>query len=80
MAKKAFPPGGIGILDPVKTAQSEFFKSKEATAHLIDAITTCSPLDLKKHEHAVRNAVKKENGEQQMDREESIGRINTFLA
>ena len=71
---------GIGIFDPVKTAQSQFFKSKEATAHLIDAITKCSPLDLQKHEHAVRNAVKRKDEEEQMDRDESIGLINTFPA
>ena len=71
---------GIGILDPVKTAQSQFFKSKEATAHLIDAITKCSPLDLQKHEHAVRNAVKRKDEEEQMDRDESIGLIDTFPA
>ena len=69
---------GIGILDPVKTAQSQFFKSKEATAHLIDAITNCSHLDLQNHEHAVRNAVKRKEEEKQMDRDESIGLINTF--
>jgi len=75
---------GILILDPVKTAQSEshdqFFKSKEATAHLIDAITKCSPLDLQKHEHAVRNAIKRKDKEEQMDRDESIGLIDTFPA
>ena len=69
---------GIGILDPVKTAQSQFLKSKEATAHLIDAITKCSPLDLQKHEHAVRNAVNRKDEEEQMDRDESIGLIDTF--
>jgi len=39
---------------------------------LIDAITNCSPLDLQKHEHAVRNAVKRKEEEEQMDRDESI--------
>ena len=71
---------GIGIPDPVKTAQSQFFKSKVATAHLIDAITICSPLDLQKYEHTVRNAGRRKEEEEQKDRDESIGLINTFPA
>ena len=47
---------------------------------MIDAITNCSTLDLQKHEHAVRNAVKRKEEEQQMDRDESIGLLNTFSA
>ena len=43
-------------------------------------ITKCSPLDLQKHEHAVRNAVKRKDEEEQMDRDESIGLIDTFPA
>ena len=48
-------------------------KIKEAiyiNAHLIDVITNCSPLDLQKHEHTVRNAVKRKEEEEQKKKKE----------
>ena len=45
---------GIIIFGPIKTAQSQFLKSNEATADLIDAFAHCLPQKSEAFCHAVK--------------------------
>ena len=70
--------GGIGILDPVKTAFSQFTVSNEATSYLSEIICQGTQLDLNIHESQREDALKKKLELEKNMKDESLALIDSF--
>ena len=70
--------GGIGILDPVKTAFSQFTVSNEATSYLSEVICQGTQLDLNIHESQREDALKKKLELEKNMKDESLALIDSF--
>ena len=70
--------GGIGILDPVKSATPHFLLSSEATSYLSTAISEGSKFDLNEHDSHRLKAFEKKLEQEKVLEEESLSLIESF--
>ena len=70
--------GGIGILDPVKSATPHFLLSSEATSYLSTAISEGSKFDLNGHDSHRLKAFEKKLEQEKVLEEESLALIESF--